>query len=100
MQIRAFENIVNFHVMDKITSLEDSRSAIMKITSASLCSRACNGFCRNGYFLRKVHSSSDKCRDCERKVRKEKKNERRKAFRLKRKKVKKERILEINIIAA
>lgn len=73
---------MSFHVVEKISCLEDLRLAIIKVTSATLCCNSYFGFCKNGFFIRKPHSSSDMCKDCAIKVRKEKEKERRKKIRL------------------
>lgn len=75
LQIQAHGNIANFHVIQRITCLEDLRLAMIKASCANLCSRSYNGFCKSGLFIRKGHSTSDKCKDCEIKIRKEKRNE-------------------------
>lgn len=58
---------------------------MMKIMCLKVCSTAWFGSCEKGFYMWKPHSTSDKCKDCQNKISREKKKERCKQIRLEKK---------------
>lgn len=80
-KIRAHNHITNFFVMEKVSSLDDIRTLMIKVTCANLCEKAWSGQCKNCFFVPKSTSKSTKCKEC--KIKSNRENyERRRARRL------------------
>ncbi|XP_043466792.1 uncharacterized protein LOC122501418 [Leptopilina heterotoma] len=82
VEIQAYNQVAKFPVMDKVSSLEDLRLGMIKIVSLNFCERAVRRICKNGYFIPKPFSRSDKCTDCKVIIRREKRKQLRTANRL------------------
>lgn len=63
-QIRAYDYVSNYFILEMITCLEDLRSAMMTIVCLKLCAKAWTGACENGFFVYKPLSKANKCESC------------------------------------
>ncbi|KAK0178535.1 hypothetical protein PV327_007416 [Microctonus hyperodae] len=77
VEIKAYQVVAKIPVVEKITCLEDLREAMLKIVALQICEAASRGACKNGFFLKKPKSTSDRCRNCQIDHRRRTKNARR-----------------------
>ncbi|XP_018405382.1 PREDICTED: uncharacterized protein LOC108781797 [Cyphomyrmex costatus] len=82
IELRAHNHPVTYHLLEKVTCLQDIYFSLRKISAMKMCQEES---CTIGYFEQKPHSRSNLCKDCQlknkRKKERENKRERRAAAR-------------------
>lgn len=78
----AHNNIAKYPVLEKVSSLEELRVAMIKIVSLNLCEKAWKGLCKNGFYVAKSHNQGNECKECKRISKREKYKKDRAARRL------------------
>lgn len=73
--------------------MEVLRSVMIKVMSLKLCEMARHGKCKNGFFL-PCRSDSTKCKDCQRRMKREKNSERITAQRILKKQIKQKKTVK------
>lgn len=74
VEIRARNHIARFPIIDKVTSIEVLRCAMIQVVCLQLCEMAGQENCENPFFLPVPKSKSSKCKNCQIQSRKEKHN--------------------------
>ncbi|XP_051169832.1 uncharacterized protein LOC127287110 [Leptopilina boulardi] len=65
VELGVYNYPAKYRVLDKVSSIVELQIAMIKIVSLNICTRSWKGLCKNGFYLPKSFSSSQKCKDCQ-----------------------------------